>query len=97
MTTVQIIRLSTGEELIAEVKDMAGGYGLTDVAILIPTEANSLGLAPFMAYSTVGEDGLVLREKDVMFITKPVPPLEDQYKSMFSKIITPDSKIHLAS
>ena len=58
MSDIKIVRISTGEELLCTV-DSSNKYHLTlsDVAILIPTEANSLGLAPFMAYSDA-KDGM---------------------------------------
>ena len=51
MDNIKIVRLTTGEELICSTKVSSTGYTLKDVAILIPTQNNQLGLAPFMAYS----------------------------------------------
>ena len=65
---------------------------LSDVAILIPTEANSLGLAPFMAYSDA-KDGMEIPRSYVMFMVDPVETLKKQYQTMFSKIITNESKL----
>lgn len=89
--SVQIVRLSTGEELIAHVDDGPVKYKLSDVAILIPTQENSLGLAPFMAYGKFKE--LKLDPKDVMFMIDPVDGLLSQYQQMFQKIVTPSSSI----
>ena len=68
---VHVLRLITGEELIAVVESFDGTvYKINNVAVLIPTQDNSLGLAPFMAYC---EDGpLELRGSDVMFTRTPV-------------------------
>lgn len=87
---IKIIRLSTGEELIATVNDTFNRdvLNLTDVAILIPTQQNSLGLAPFMAYSNA-PDGIEVKCSFVMFMVDPVDGLQKQYQNMFSKIITP--------
>ncbi len=93
--SIKIVRISTGEELIATVEHIPGPLvRLKDVAILIPTQQNSLGLAPFMAYADHG-DGLEIDPHFVMFITDPVEGLKQQYQSMFSKIITKDPKIIL--
>jgi len=89
---VQIVRLSTGEELIAQVSETAVGIKLIDCAILIPTQQNSLGLAPFMAYSDASK-GFEVTWKDVMFIVNPVKDLENQYNQMFGKLLTPEKKI----
>ena len=95
---IQIMRLSTGEELICTVSTESTSsrgtvYHLTDIAILIPTEQNSLGLAPFVPYSTASVDGITLAEKDVMFVTKPINDLRKQYQNMFSKLMTPNQGI----
>jgi len=94
MANIKIVRISTGEELIADVKEADGKIILTDVAILIPTQQNQLGLAPFMAYSDASK-GFDINTSMVMFIVDPVQDLQNQYQQMFSKIVTPsnDKKI----
>jgi|TARA_B110000977_G_C11007889_1_gene466505 hypothetical protein len=97
MNEIKIVRISTGEELLCTV-DSSKSYKdtlmLSDVAILIPTEANSLGLAPFMAYSNA-PNGMEIKRSFVMFVVDPVDALKKQYQTMFSKIITNDSKLIL--
>ena len=94
MANIKIVRISTGEELIADVKESDGKIILTDVAILIPTQQNQLGLAPFMAYSDASK-GFDINTSMVMFMVDPVQDLQNQYQQMFSKIVTPsnDKKI----
>lgn len=93
MSNIKIVRLTTGEELICDVtvrnKEQVI---LKDVAILIPTQTNQLGLAPFMAYSDA-KDGFHTTMDSVMFIVEPVNELKNQYQQMFSKVITPTSNI----
>jgi len=101
MSDVNVIRLSSGEELIctvdnAETTSTRGTvYQISDVAVLIPTESNSLGLAPFMAYTEVATEGVTLCEKDIMFVTKPVEQLLQQYQNMFGKIMTQSQGIQV--
>jgi hypothetical protein len=92
MDNIKIVRLITGEELICSTKVSSTGYTLKDVAILIPTQNNQLGLAPFMAYSDA-KDGIETQSKNVMFVVEPVAELKQQYQTMFSKIITPNKLI----
>lgn len=93
MSDIKIVRISTGEELIATVEAIPGpALRLTDVAILIPTQQNSLGLAPFMAYANVDE-GLDIPMQFVMFSVTPVEGLKQQYQNMFGKVITQEKKI----
>lgn len=92
MSDIKIVRLATGEELICTVKPTDTGLNLQDVAILIPTQQNSLGLAPFMAYSDASK-GFDVAMDFVMFTVDPVADLKSQYQTMFNKVLTPDSKI----
>ena len=97
---VMVLRLSTGEELIGTVDDIestSGGtvYNMSDIAILIPAQSNSLGLAPFMPYTDITTKGVKFQEKDVMFATYPVEQLLQQYQNMFSKIMTQDGRIQV--
>ena len=93
MSDIKIVRISTGEELLCTVDSSNKDHlTLSDVAILIPTQANSLGLAPFMTYSDA-KDGMEIPRSYVMFVVDPIEDLKKQYQSMFSKIITNDSKL----
>lgn len=92
MSEIKIVRLSTGEELICSMSGGPDHYTFKDVAILIPTQQNSLGLAPFMAYSNA-PNGMTVATKFIMFIVDPVEDLKDQYNQMFNKVITPEKKI----
>jgi hypothetical protein len=92
MSEVKIVRLSTGEELICNLSGGPDHYTFEDVAILIPTQQNSLGLAPFMAYSDAPK-GMTIAAQFVMFIVDPVEDLKNQYKQMFGKVLTPEKKI----
>ena len=92
MSNIQIVRLTSGEELIADVAIQTDGYLLSDVAILIPTQQNQLGLAPFMAYG-VPKDGIFFKNEHIMFLIEPVDGLRQQYQTMFGKVITPTTSI----
>ena len=94
MNAIKIVRLSTGEELLCTVdssKSYMNTLTLSDVTILIPTQANKLGLAPFMAYSSA-PDGMEVKRDFIMFVVDPVEDLKAQYQAMFSKIITPSAE-----
>jgi hypothetical protein len=94
MTDLKVVRLSSGEELIAKVETVNGAYyNLTDVAYLVPTGDSNLGLAPFMGYCDMSE-GVVIEPKDVMFIVPPIKGLAEQYGKMFkqSTIDLPEAK-----
>ena len=101
---IKLMRLTTGEEILCTLKSVdqsssektsypGNVYHIYDIAILIPTEANQLGLAPFIPYSIASTEGVTLADKDIMFITEPVEALRKQYQTMFSKLVTPNKSI----
>jgi hypothetical protein len=93
MSNIKLFRLNSGEELIGAVTIKGDGdYFVKDITVLIPTQANSLGLAPFMPYSQIPETGITFKEKDVMFFTEPVEELASKYREMYTKIVTPAQK-----
>jgi len=92
MSNIQIVRLTSGEELIADAAIQTDGYLLSDIAVLIPTQQNQLGLAPFMAYG-VPKDGIFFKNEHIMFLIEPVDGLRQQYQTMFGKVITPTTSI----
>jgi len=93
MSDVKVVRLSTGEELICTIEKVEGDVmWAKDVAILIPTQQNSLGLAPFMAYTDCSKQ-MAIKDKDIMFVANPVDDLTAQYQQMFGQIATPNKKI----
>jgi hypothetical protein len=92
MSNIQIVRLTSGEELIADVAIQTDGYLLSDIAVLIPTQQNQLGLAPFMAYGEP-KDGIFFKNEHIMFLIEPVDGLRQQYQTMFGKVITPPTSI----
>lgn len=90
---IKLFRLYTGEELIARLTQTeSGDFIAEDITILIPTQSNSLGLAPFMPYSKIDETGVELKAKDVMFITEPVDDLANQYRNIHGQVLAPPEK-----
>jgi hypothetical protein len=90
---IKLVRLTSGEELITRLaKTTEGDWVAKDITVLIPTQSNSLGLAPFMPYTKITEEGVTLRDKDIMFITEPVEELTARYNEIHGNIVTPPSK-----
>lgn len=94
--SAKIIRLQSGEELLATVERRDDySYKLTNVTIILPTQSGSIQLAPFMPYAKL-EDGLIIDEAKVFFITEPQDDLGDHHAEAFgtkSNILVPDNKI----
>jgi len=96
---ITLIRLTSGEELLAEMTDpqfniMAGNDTLIDIAIIIPTEAG-IALTRFMPYADTS-NGLDIPFSSILFTTSPTAELLEKYRTIFPSnqgIIQPESKI----
>lgn len=85
----KIVRLKSGEELIGSATKRDGVYIMKDISLIVPTE-KGIGLMDYMPYSTVPEKGLEIPADFVAWVVDPVDGLLQQYKSIHSKIITPN-------
>ena len=89
---IKILRLISGEEVVATVKETDGGYNISDPALIVPTE-KGIGLMDMMPYSAMGESETFIKESVIVFVTEPIEGLLKKYQSLYSKIITPDSSL----
>ena len=48
MSDINIVRLSTGEEVVAKVSYDKGFYTLTDAILLVPAGEGKIGMVPFV-------------------------------------------------
>lgn len=95
---IQLFRLITGEELIAErVYDFSSSENYQIMIrnpirfMLVPSKSNpnqpTVGFAPWQEFSTDTE--FTLDKSHVLAIMTPIKEFKDQYRATFSKIITP--------
>ena len=86
---IKLLRLTSGEEIIAEIShELNNTIMVYDAILMIPAGEGKIGFMPWMPY-TRAKDGLVLRKEDVMFIIDPIDSLIDQFKQARSGIVTP--------
>ena len=93
MQAIKLIRLTSGEEIIAEIDDQEGEKHITifDPIVLIPAGEGKIGFMPFMPYTKVKE-GMILPRRVIMFMVEPIAALVDQFKSARSGIVTPQTQ-----
>lgn len=102
---IHIIKLSTGEEILAEIlSSVAGNEGQIIVKnpvriVVIPNKVDpkvpNIGFAPWMEFSS--EKNISISNSHVIAKAEPIKEFIEQYKSMFSNIVMPQSKIILPS
>jgi hypothetical protein len=85
---MQLVRLSSGEEIIGNVETVDDSIIITDGFSLIPAGEGKIGFMPFMAY-TKAAAGITISNQFVLFMVEPKDELVDQIKSMQSGIVVP--------
>ena len=86
---IKLLRLTSGEEIIAEIMhDLNNTVIVYDAIVMIPAGEGKIGFMPWMPY-TRAKDGFILRKEDIMFIIDPIESLIDQFKSARSGITMP--------
>ena len=90
---IKLLRLVSGEEVIAEITNTTkDSYQIKDAIVMIPAGEGKLGFMPWMPY-TKAADGVSVRKQDVMFTIDPIEDLVDQFRQARSGIQTPPKGI----
>ena len=103
MKNVRVIRLQTGEDVIADIKDGPSHQtpdgseqiSLTQAFVIIPMQGKpgqpvQLMMTPYMPYSA--DDEIVIEKDKVVTIVKPKDDILNSYEQNTSSILTPQSK-----
>ena len=93
--TVKYIRFLSAENVVADiVEETADSITIRDAIVAMPIEdGTKVGFAPFAPLQDPNENELTIPKSMVMYIANVAPNLEEQYNSMFSRIVTPTKKL----
>ena len=93
MSEIKIVRLTSGEELIAKIEKTDNGYLLNKPAILIPTGKDQLAFGQWLPYANI-QDGIEILSTYVVFVVDPMEEMTAQYEEAFgSGLIVPKNDI----
>ena len=88
---VKLIKLVTGEEIVAEIissDDTSVTVGKAVAAVLQPGRDGSLSVG-FIPWGTLSKKNKTISMSQVVYITTPEDDVASQFSSMFSGIVTP--------
>ena len=57
MSETQLVRLVSGEEVLAKIESVDGGVKLTKPYLIIPTQGRGIALMPWCPYSNIQSEG----------------------------------------
>lgn len=93
---VKLIRMSSGEDVVATiVKDEEEILTIQDAIVAIPTGQGNLGFAPWSPILSKEEKEIPVNKRFIVYIAEVNSDIIDQYKQMFSTIVTPEKKLIL--
>lgn len=90
---VKLIRMHSGEELVAElIEDKGDTLVLGNPIVMVPGRDGNIGFAPWCPLAAEDVASLEVRSSYTVFVTVPNPEVVKNYENIFSPIITPDKK-----
>ena len=89
MSEVKLVRLVSGEEVLAKIENMGEATSFDKPHIIIPTQAKGIALMPWCPYSNIQEEGVVIPNEKLMFVTTPHTELAKEYTTMVTGIEMP--------
>jgi len=93
MSNIKMIRTQSNEDIIAEiVNEETNGVGLKNPCVIGPTE-KGLGFFPWMPFADL--DNFVLPRSEIRYMVDLKKELKNEYASLFSKLVVPDSGLKL--
>ena len=89
MSKVQLVRLASGEEVLAKIEHVGEATKFEKPHLIIPTQGKGIALMPWCPYSTIQEDGVTVPNDKIIFITTPHADLAKEYTTMVTGIEMP--------
>ena len=94
MKDVKLIRLITGEEIIAEVLDWKNGLMTIQNALVVIPQQGQVGFAPWATVIHPDMPEIGLDMKHVIYSVAVADPVVKQYNEIFgSNIVLPDKQL----
>jgi hypothetical protein len=93
MIEVKLLRIITGEEIIAEVLEETELYIKVQNGLVVIPQAQSVGFAPWATVISKENPEITIQKTHIVYVVEVEENVGKKYNEMFgSKLITPDSK-----
>jgi hypothetical protein len=89
MSTAKLVRIFSGEEILAKVTiNEAGDVTLDEPILIMPAGEGRIGFAPYCPFT---EENITIRANHVVFVVEPTTALADNYRQATTGIHVPDN------
>ncbi len=93
MIDVKLIRIVTGEEIIAEVLEETASYITVQNGLVVLPSAQNVGFAPWATVISKQKPEITVQKTHIVYVAEVEENVGKKYNEMFgSKLITPESK-----
>lgn len=93
MINVKLFRISTGEEVVAElVSETDISVVMKNGLVVLPTSQGGVGFAPWTPVIDKDNPEVEVSKNFVVYIAEVDDQVKTKYNEIFSKIITPEQK-----
>ena len=93
MIDVKLIRISTGEEIIAEVLSETDDTITVQNGLVVLPNAQGVGFAPWATVISKDEPEITVKKTHVVYVAEVQDDVAQKYNEMFgSKLVTPSPK-----
>ena len=93
MIDVKLIRISTGEEVVAEVLSETDDTITIQNGLVVLPSAQGVGFAPWATVISKDDPEITMSKKHVVYVVATQEDVANKYNEMFgSKVIVPESK-----
>tara|TARA_B100000900_G_C20237662_1_gene576545 strand:+ start:66 stop:359 length:294 start_codon:yes stop_codon:yes gene_type:complete len=93
MIDVKLIRIITGEEIIAEVLSQTDDKITIQNGLVVIPSAQGVGFAPWATVISKDEPQITISKKHVVYVVETQEDVSIKYNEMFgSKLVVPQSK-----
>ena len=88
---VQLIKMQSGEDVVADLVRIEGrdNVVIRNPIIIVPQQGGQVGFAPWSPFMSDDVDELKVAYSYVVYISEPKEAVIENYKQIFSPIITP--------
>ena len=94
MADVKLIRMHSGEDVVAEIiKSDDSCTTFKNAIVAIPTGQGQLGFAPWAPILNKTENEVDVKNEFIVFIAEVDEDVANQHKSMYGGVITKQSKL----
>lgn len=90
---VKLIKMQSGEDVVAELIRLEGRENVVicNPIVMVPQAQGQVGFAPWSPFLSEDVKELSLRATYVVYISDAKPAVVENYKQIFSPIITPQN------